>query len=166
VSEDGVSAILALVFQLTVPLTLLLVAFFVGSMLERKHLASLLEREQATSPTLTTTLKTPPAGRRYVKGEMVTGSVVISLDYFKRLMAAFRALIGGPVKSFEPLLVRARREAMLRMKEQAIARGYRGVVNVRIETSRLASGRRDGKGTAGIEILAFGTAVTFEDIAP
>ena len=74
-------------------------------------------------------------------------------------MAMFRALVGGNVRSYEPLLVRARREAVLRMKEQAIAGGYRAVINVRIETSRIASNRSDGKGTAGIEILAFGTAV-------
>jgi hypothetical protein len=33
------------------------------------------------------------------------------------------------------------------------------VVSVRIETSRLAAASRQGKGTAGVEVLAFGTAV-------
>ena len=57
------------------------------------------------------------------------------------------------------LLDRARREALLRLKEAARASGYHGVVNVRLETSQLARARSDGKGTAGIEVLAFGTGV-------
>jgi hypothetical protein len=32
-------------------------------------------------------------------------------------------------------------------------------VNVRLETSRLASARGNGEGTAGVEMLAFGTAL-------
>jgi uncharacterized protein YbjQ (UPF0145 family) len=64
------------------------------------------------------------------------------------------------LKSYETLLDRARRESVLRLKESARESGYRAVINVRLETSRLASGRRDGKGTAGVEILAFGTGLT------
>jgi uncharacterized protein YbjQ (UPF0145 family) len=45
------------------------------------------------------------------------------------------------------------------MKEDAFARGYNAVINVRIETSRLASSNRKGEGTAGVAILAFGTAL-------
>jgi uncharacterized protein YbjQ (UPF0145 family) len=70
-------------------------------------------------------------------------------------------LIGGRIKTYEPLLDRARREAILRMTEEARSQGYDAVFNVRLETSRLANGRRDGKGIAGVEMLAFGTAVKF-----
>ena len=68
-------------------------------------------------------------------------------------------LFGGRVKSYESLLDRARREALLRMKEEAVARGYAAVINVRLETTRMASSRRKGKATAGVEILAFGTGL-------
>ena len=90
---------------------------------------------------------------------MVTGSIVISLDYFKRVIAGLRGLVGGRIKTYEPLLDRARREALLRMIEQARERGYDAIFNVRLETSRLANSTRDGNGTAGVEMLAFGTAV-------
>jgi uncharacterized protein YbjQ (UPF0145 family) len=90
---------------------------------------------------------------------MVTGSIVISLDYFKRVIAGLRGLVGGRIKTYEPLLERARREALLRMSESAHEQGYDAVFNVRLETSRLANASRDGKGTAGVEMLAFGTAV-------
>ena len=90
-----------------------------------------------------------------------TGSIVISLDYFKRVIAGLRGLIGGRIKTYEPLLERARREALLRMTESAREQGYDAIFNVRLETSRLANATRDGKGTAGVEMLAFGTAVKF-----
>jgi uncharacterized protein YbjQ (UPF0145 family) len=61
---------------------------------------------------------------------------------------------------FEPLLERGRREALVRMKAEAAARGHDTVINVRLETTVLANSGRDGKGTAGVEILAFGTAIS------
>ena len=92
----------------------------------------------------------------------MTGSTVVSLDYFKRIIAGLRAIVGGRVKTYEPLLDRARREALLRMAEDAKRRGFDAVINVRLETSRLANSTRDGQGIAGIEMLAFGTAVTLD----
>jgi uncharacterized protein YbjQ (UPF0145 family) len=55
-------------------------------------------------------------------------------------------------------MIRGRREAVIRMKQAAKARGADAVINVRIETTRMANGRGD-KQTAGIEVLAYGTAV-------
>ena len=86
----------------------------------------------------------------------------MSLDYFKRVIAGLRAIIGGRIKTYEPLLERARREALLRMLEEARRAGMDAVINVRLETSRLANSRGDGEGTAGVEMLAFGTAVTLD----
>ncbi len=161
--DEGFVILIQLVGQFGPFLATIAVAFFVGRHLEKKHLASLRERELATSPTRAVTIRHPLEDKPVLRAEMVSGSVVISLDYFKRIAAALRSLVGGNVRAFEPLLVRARREALLRMKEDAIARGYRGVINVRLETSRLASGRSDGKGTAGVEVLAFGTGILYAD---
>jgi uncharacterized protein YbjQ (UPF0145 family) len=88
------------------------------------------------------------------------GNVVISQDYFKRFAASLKGIVGGNIGVLEPLLERARREALIRMKGMAHARGYDTIINVRLETATLASARRDGKGTAGVEILAFGTAIS------
>ena len=59
------------------------------------------------------------------------GSVVVSADYFKMFASALRSLVGGRVIVYESVLDRGRREAILRMKEQAIAWGATQVVNVR-----------------------------------
>jgi uncharacterized protein YbjQ (UPF0145 family) len=47
------------------------------------------------------------------------------------------------------------------MIDDARSQGYDAIFNVRLETSRLANATRDGKGTAGVEMLAYGTAVKF-----
>jgi uncharacterized protein YbjQ (UPF0145 family) len=84
---------------------------------------------------------------------------VISVVAFKRFVAGLRTLVGGPIRGYESLLDRARREAILRLKEDARARGFQAVVNVRLETTRIARARADGKGTVGVEVLAFGTGL-------
>jgi uncharacterized protein YbjQ (UPF0145 family) len=85
--------------------------------------------------------------------------VVVSHDYYRRVVGVLRKVVGGRLKVYEPLLARARREALLRMMNNARAQGFHHVVNVRLETARLANSRRGGKGTAGVEVVAYGTAL-------
>ena len=138
---------------------LIIFAYFVGSAIERRHYRAIIKREDQLHGYPVLTFETLPPDWRVESSELVTGSVVVSLDYFKRIIAGLRALIGGRVKTYEPLLDRARREALLRMVEGAKSRGFDAVINVRLETSRLANATCDGQGIAGIEMLAFGTAV-------
>lgn len=148
-----------LIFVLGWPLFLLLLTYALGSLRERRHIRSIQVREEAYRAFPVMTFPGPPAGWQVSGAETVNGSVVVSLDYFKRFVASLRGLIGGRIKSYEPLLDRARREAVLRMIEDARSRGFDGVVNVRLETSRMASARGNGEGTAGIEMLAYGTGM-------
>ena len=145
--------------NLGITLFLLLATYISGSYLERRHFESIRRREERHRSFPVVTFGTIPTNWEVVSSELATGNVVISLDYFKRFLAGLRALVGGRIRSYEPLLERARREALLRMIESARSRGYHAIVNVRLETSRLASSRGDGKGTAGVEMLAFGTAL-------
>lgn len=161
--EDGGGVrsveLVVVLIQLAFPILILLVAYFVGHWIERRHYASIRQREDLFRMMPALTFRTLPGGWEPERSTLVTGSVVVSLDYFKRFLAGLRGIVGGRVKTYETLLDRARREALLRMKEEAARKGCETVINVRLETSRLASGRRDGKGTAGVEVLAFGTAV-------
>ena len=142
------------------PFFLLLLAYFIGSHLESNHYKSIREREAATKDMVVINFPRFPFDVEIERADIVMGSVVVSLDYFKRFLAQLRSIVGGRIKAYEPLLDRARREAVLRMKEQALARGHNTVVNIRLETSRLANSQRGGKGTAGVEMLAYGTALT------
>jgi uncharacterized protein YbjQ (UPF0145 family) len=85
---------------------------------------------------------------------LVHGTVVVSADYFKTFVAGLRHLIGGRFRSYETLLERARREAVLRLKAEARAKGARLVVCVRFETTSISSGW-----APAIEVLAYGTAL-------
>ncbi|MEN7343346.1 MAG: heavy metal-binding domain-containing protein [Pseudomonadota bacterium] len=149
---------ISILINIGVPLGLLIIAYFVGSFIERRHFADIRKREAAMHgfPALTT--ETIPDDWQVTEARLMVGSIVVSLDYFKRIVAGLRSIIGGRIKTYEPLLDRARREAMLRLLEQSRQAGYDAVINVRLETSRMANARGD-EGTAGVEMLAIGTAI-------
>lgn len=152
---------LSLAINVGLPLALLVFAYLIGGYLERRHFRQIAQREDALHGFPVMTFDVLPNDREARDATLLTGSVVVSLDYFKRIIAGLRAIVGGRVKTYEPLLDRARREAMLRLVEQARAAGYDAVINVRLQTSRIASARGD-QGTAGVEMLAFGTAVRLD----
>ena len=141
------------------PLLLLMGGYFLCMIIEKRHFRSIREREQEYRSMPVVSFNTMPDDWNAGASTLVAGSIVVSLDYFKRVIAGLRSIVGGRVKTYEPLLDRARREAVLRMIEDARQQGYDAIFNVRLETSRLANSRGDGKGTAGVEMLAFGTAV-------
>ena len=143
------------------PILILVIAYFIGSWIEKKHFKNIREREARVHGFPVVSFDTMPDDWNVNSSHMVTGSIVISLDYFKRVIAGLKGLVGGRIKTYEPLLDRARREAVLRMTEEAQQQGYDAIFNVPLETSRLANARRDGEGVAGVEMLAFGTAVKF-----
>ena len=88
---------------------------------------------------------------------MFVGSVVVANDYFKTFAASLRNLVGGRMVVYESLVDRGRREALLRMKEDAIAWGASQVVNVRFETSNIAG--QSQQGASAVEIMAYGTGI-------
>jgi len=146
------------VAELTVFLFLVALGYLAGSTAERRHYRSIAEREDVFLSLPAATFRTVYDPDGVERAFLVDGSAVISVDYFKRLLAGFRAVVGGRVKSYESLLDRARREALLRMKESAV--GADEIVNVRIETTSISKGPSgNNSGVATVEALAYGTAV-------
>jgi uncharacterized protein YbjQ (UPF0145 family) len=146
--------------ELSIPLLLLALGYIAGSIAEQNHYKSIRVRELRHRRMPTTNLRRPPPHWAVTETGMVAGSTVVSVDYFKRFLAHLRNFFGGRVRAYESLLDRARREALLRMKTEANERGFDAVINVRVETANISSPfGRNGKGTAGIEVLAFGTAL-------
>lgn len=143
--------------DLIVFLGLLAIGYLVGSYLERRHYKSIEARETALIHQATVPSEILPGGQYETLG-MVTGSVVISVDYFKRFLAGLRMFFGGRVGAYESLIDRARREAVLRMKEACPEASM--FLHVRVETSAIGAqhiGRKQG--TACLEVCAYGTAV-------
>ena len=148
-----------LIIGLVIPAVLILIGRVVGERIERAHFEDIAEREARfrEQPALSTKPVVPPAPVR--SAELASGSVVVSIDHFKRFISAFRIFFGVLVRSYSTLIERARREAVLRMKEsRPDADAY---INTRIETSTIASATgNEGMGT--IEVLAYGTAVHYD----
>jgi len=142
-------------------LALIVLGYGSGTIVEKRHYRSIQRREKAYLSLPAVTIRTVQYPEEDIKSaELVYGSAVISIDYFKRILAGLRNIFGGTVKSYESLIDRARREALLRMKEMAGDAAV--IVNVRIETA--AIGRRAHKrGVGCLEAIAYGTALTLKE---
>ncbi len=140
------------------PLALIIIGYLTGSYLEKRHFKSINQREQNFLNTPSVTFDESdntvfPLDPSITDTRLVGGSVVISVDYFKRFLAGLRTIFGGRVSSYETLIDRGRREAVLRMKEKA--QDADRIANLRIETSTLDS----TGGIGAIEVHAYGTAI-------
>lgn len=144
--------------ELIIFVALIALGYFAGTMAEFKHYRSIEGRERKLLRLPAVTIKNAlDKNAEIEKAELVYGSAVISLDYFKRFLAGLRNLFGGEVGSYETLIDRARREAIIRMKETA--EGADIILNVRIETSSIGQSADKRKTIGSIEALAYGTAV-------
>jgi uncharacterized protein YbjQ (UPF0145 family) len=147
--------------EILILLILLALGYFFGQRAEKKHFKSIIAREEATLNFPTVTIKTPPPiDNHEFKSELVTGNVVISIDFFKKFVASLKMLFGGRVTQYESLLDRARREALLRMKEQAALNNAFIVMNTRVETSSISKNSKRRNSVGAVEVLAYGTAIS------
>lgn len=141
----------------TLPLLLVGLGYLAGRYAERRHYESIRTRERGFLAVPNVTGKTLQDPRPVQDAQLAVGSVVVSVDYFKRLLTTFRQLFGGEIASYASLLDRARREAILRMKESCPQADL--FLNCRLETATIFSGRRGATGS--VEVVAYGTAVWF-----
>jgi len=155
--ENTWVSMLPILINLGIPLLIIILALFTGTIVERRHYRSIRERETKLGRVPMMNGKAYPRDRSVAKAEFVSGSVVISHDHFKRLLAALRKIFGGEIKAYVSLVDRGRREAILRLKEKCQDADL--IVNLRIDTSSIAKGRSKGLGT--VEVFAYGTAIWF-----
>ena len=142
--------------QVIITVLLVMLGYFFGRRSENKHIKQLIERESVMNALPAMASRIPPDDGEYDQ-VLVSGSVVIANDYFKSFVAGLRNLFGGKVTTYETLLDRARREAVLRMKDQAKEMGAEMVFNVKYEASNI-SGQYNKK-LPIIEVHAYGTAL-------
>lgn len=141
-------------------LVLLVLGYFFGRRAEAKHYKDIERRERLLVALPTTSGENLLGELSADHTVLVRGSVVIAVDHFKRLLAALRAFFGGEVQAYETLLDRARREAVLRMKESCPDAVQ--IINLRIETSSI---HRGAQSIGSVEVLAYGTAVYSQESA-
>jgi len=138
-------------------IVLLIIGVIFGSINERNHFARIEKAERELSDIKILNTKTLPVNIEK-GGALVTGNVVIAVDYFKIFIAGFIMLFGGRMSGYERMMERARREALVRMQREAKELGADAIYNTRIEFS--AVGQRPNK-IGGAELFAYGTAVRY-----
>ena len=135
-------------------LVLFIVGWFFGSRHERQHLARLAIAEAELSHIIVSTERFyVPKLVAHSEGELVLGSVVISQDYFKMVIAKVLSIFGKNLTTYETLLERARREAVVRLRTQAQEKGYNHIYGLRFEVSNI------NQLGSMVEAIAYGTAV-------
>jgi uncharacterized protein YbjQ (UPF0145 family) len=146
-------------FQIGFVVLLLVLGFVAGRIAESNHYKSIRTREEKFRGVPTVSWRTLDGSKTVNYSELAHGSVVISVDHYKRFLMSFRKIFGGEIRSYASLLDRGRREALLRMKEYCPSADI--YLNCRIETSTISNGQ--GKSAGTVEVLAYGTAVKYID---
>ena len=141
-------------------LYILLVLFFAslltGRFIEWAHFRSLEAREAKIGEQSFKTSKLICIPKEYVREtKLVCGEAVIAAEFSRWLMGAFKAMFGGNVRSYESIIDRTRREALLRMYEAA--GNAVEIVNVRLEYAPISYGISSK--SSCVEAIAYGTAV-------
>lgn len=139
---------------------LLIIAYFTGSIIEKKHFENIRAREIKLMKLPHTSI-----GKRLIsnkkpvkKVKLVTGCAVIASDHFKEFVSGFKTFFGGRMTSYESIIDRARREAILRMRESAVDSSI--IINMKLETTILSDSLQ--KQPAQVAVMAYGTAITYE----
>lgn len=150
--------LLFVLFSVVLPILLLLLGVLAGGRTERLHLKKLTQREKVLEHIRVCNLKRVHDPHSAQQATLVTGQVVIATDYFKSFVTSLRNLVGGEMKAAQTLMIRARREALLRLLDEARQMGATEVWNVRFGSSTIAqaTGKR---GAMQVEMLAWGTAI-------
>jgi uncharacterized protein YbjQ (UPF0145 family) len=142
------------------PWTLSLIATLMYQPSKKK---ALLKREQnaALSGDALSTLRKPLGNREIREYRVMMANVVMSPSWVQMFIGWFLSIFGGEINVYTKIVDWARREAKQRLREQVAEAGFDEVINMRIETSVLSKTSNKDDKTAGVEILAYGTAIKY-----
>lgn len=148
-------------------MTFLIIVFLIGAILylasrlaEKTHIVSLYRREHELQHILATSSQDIPlTDQKIEKSELVMGTAVYTHNPLKKVITHLLSFTGGRLTAYEELLDRARREALIRLKEQAYSADM--IVNVRVHTT--STDQPSHQTSGNVEAIAAGTAVYFTD---
>lgn len=84
---------------------------------------------------------------------LVRGNIVVAKNVGRDIMAGFKGMVGGEVKTYTNMTAEARETALQRMVAQAEAMGADAIMCMRFASESVAADM--------IDMLAYGTAVKF-----
>ena len=140
----------ALIFKAAIFVILFAVGWGFGRHAERKHLKELEAQEKRLAYIRLDSSRFKTSDDF---GQLVSSNVVISHDYFKYVIANIQNFFGGRLTSYESVVERARREAVVRLKLEAEKLGAAQIMGLRLSTTEL--GMQGGM----VEVFAYGTAI-------
>ncbi len=97
-------------------------------------------------------LDTPP-GDAIELGEMLTAVVVNAANVVKDIRENIRNLVGGRMTHYEHLIDQAVNTALRELDQKALAKGYDGVIGVKIANPTVVEG--------GVEVVVYGNGFRF-----
>lgn len=121
-----------------------------------RHARRLRARENAAGRPLVCTTDRAPAG--YGNPRLVMAGIVNSHAAVRALSVLVPKLFGGRINVLDRMARRARREALLRLEDSAVAQGADVIVGLRM-ISRGAGFRADDSGLS-VEVVVYGTALS------
>jgi len=144
-------------FELGFIIFFCVLGYITGSIFEKRHYQSIIRREGELKSIPVTS--TQWSDDQDWDAKLFYGGVVVGSDYFKTFVSALRNIVGGRMTAYESLLDRGRREAILRMKEEAAEWGAEQILNLRIETSTMSRSDGNRNSMPSVELFAYGTAI-------
>lgn len=139
-----------LIFKVVVFFILFFIGWGFGRHIERSHLKQLDEQERRLAYIR---LDSSRFKTSELNGQLLMSNVVISHDYFKMVWAMIHNFFGGRLKTYETVVERARREAIIRLKIQAEQLGATQMLGLRLCTTEV--GMQGGM----VEVMAYATVI-------
>lgn len=139
--------------EVLVPLVVFILIAVEARNREKQHYQDIRQREVLTMdlPVFSEKLSLQS---QYIKGtKFVMSSITMSDDLFKYIWASMKTTFGGRIEPYELIVDRARREAILRLKESCIDAD--AIVNIQFCHSSIK--RRL------VEMVVYGTAIYWHD---
>ena len=93
-------------------------------------------------------------GINYEELGVVSGSIIRAKNMFRDLGQGLKSMVGGELKSYTDMMVKAREQATQRMVDQAVAMEADAIIGVRFTTNSIMA--------QAAEVLVFGTAIKYK----
>jgi uncharacterized protein YbjQ (UPF0145 family) len=93
------------------------------------------------------------SGRRIREGELIYANAILAANLLRDMREAVTNAVGGKMRRYESVLDRVTEQALSLLKEKAAAKGYDGVIAVRITNPFMIQG--------SAAITVYGTGFSF-----
>lgn len=122
-------------------------------LLDEKQQGSMLQSDQHLSTS--SSMKTMAAQ----SSTLLHVSICVGPSMGQIFFMWLKSIFGGRLHSYDVVLDYGRREALLRLNQQAKELGCSSMVNIRIETSTVSFAKNNQNKTSSVEFLAFATGI-------